>query len=167
MPAGPERCRGGHGARFSTAQHGSARFTAHGSRLRAQHSSREGGARARRAWLAGWLPFPGQATRRLRAGDPAPSEPSGPRRLGTQDPRFSFCHIAQALAHRRGCRRTGTPLQQSCAWESRSSLSCPGRIRGWAREVTGGCRPPLACPVGAAERAGGFRHMGTCSLFGK
>lgn len=98
--AGPERCAGGRGA-----------GKAERARLLDQHVSSEGGARARQGR---WLPFPGRATRWLRAGDPAPAEPPGPRRLGERNPPFSFCHILQALAHRRLCRGTGTPLRQSC-----------------------------------------------------
>lgn len=144
--AGGARCRQAPSGAGVGTGHGSARLsTVHGSGLSTAPGKEEHGPGGP-GWLAGWLPFPGQATRRLRAGDPAPSEPSGPRRLGTQDPRFSFCHIAQALAHRRGCRRTGTPLQQSCAWESRSSLSCPGRIRGWAGRSLAAAALPSPAP---------------------
>lgn len=60
--------------------------------------------------------------------------PQSPRgragRLGARNPPFPFCHILQALAHRRVSRRTGTPLRQSCAWDRGRQPELPGEGSG-------------------------------------
>ncbi|XP_064559252.1 uncharacterized protein LOC135442904 [Zonotrichia leucophrys gambelii] len=147
---GPRTVHGGHGAgkperTLLLDAHGSWMSTAPGSaRLPAQLGSPGRRSAGRQG---GRLPFPARATRWLRAGDPEPSEAPGPRRLGAPSPRFSFCHISQALAHRRVGRRTGTPLR---AWERRRRPEVPGEGSGWGeageRPAPGGHWRLPPCP---------------------